>query len=171
MVAAQSFPTISTASIAGAPVIHETGAGVQLMWSVLSNLGSDGQPILEHDDLPVIHQAAIVHCDDNDGRRDGIIDDPAQCDFDPAKLLCSDNDADDCLTAEQVEVANKIYQGPVDDAGQSLHLGGLMPGSELNWTAYVALTASQRFITGSWPICFATCPTRKTPARVGIPTP
>jgi hypothetical protein len=136
-VAAQSFPHDFDGIIAGAPVIHETGAGVQLMWNVLANIDESGQPILEPDDLPIIHAAALDHCDENDGRQDGIIDDPQQCDFDPASLVCGKNDDGRCLMPQQIEVANKIYRGPVDGDGNSLGLGGLMPGSELNWAGYI----------------------------------
>ena len=137
MVAAQSFPEDFDGIIAGAPVINETGAGIQLAWNVLANLDEAGKPILDADDLPIIHAAAVKHCDADDGREDGIIDDPRGCDFDPASLVCKRGNANACLTPAQVEVANKIYQGPVDENGESLQLGGLMKGSELNWTAYI----------------------------------
>jgi len=137
MVAAQSFPEDFDGIIAGAPVINETGAGIQLGWNVLANLDAAGKPILHPDQLPLIHNAAIAHCDNDDGREDGIIDNPQQCGFDPATLTCGRTDQAACLTPAQVEVVNKIYQGPVDDTGESLHLGGLMRGSELNWAAYI----------------------------------
>lgn len=137
MVQAQSFPSDFDGIIAGAPVIHETGAGVQLLWSVLANLDANGNNILNREDLPVLHAGALAQCDTLDGVKDGIIDDPRQCDFDPRSLVCSGGATESCLTAEQADVADKIYGGPVDAEGNSLHLGGLMPGSELNWVAYV----------------------------------
>ena len=148
MVAAQSFPEDFDGIIAGAPVINETGAGIQLVWNVQANLDKDGKPILKADDLPMIHSAAVNHCDANDGREDGIIDDPRNCDFDPVSLICGRGNRDACLTPAQVEVVNKIYQGPVDDQGESLHLGGLMRGSELNWTAYIGTEESPAVYDG-----------------------
>lgn len=137
MVQAQSFPNDFDGIIAGAPVIHETGAAVQLLWSVLANLDDQGNNILERDDLPVLHAGAIAHCDNLDGIEDGLIEDPRRCDFDPASLVCGAGEAGGCLSPAQAATAKKIYGGPVDSDGESLRLGGLMPGSELNWTAYV----------------------------------
>jgi feruloyl esterase len=137
MVEAQRFPNDFDGIIAGAPVISETGAGTQLMWSVLANLGEDGEPILKLDQLPMINQAAVAACDADDGLADGLIDDPRTCDFDPAELQCSGEPRADCLTTAQVEVVNKIYRGPVNSRGEALYTGGAMRGSELNWPAYV----------------------------------
>jgi feruloyl esterase len=57
-------------------------------------------------------QAAIEACDKLDGVKDGVIDDPRRCRFDPAAMLCKGADDGKCLTAPQVEAATKIYQGP-----------------------------------------------------------
>ena len=137
MVEAQRFPDDFDGIIAGAPVINETGAGTQLMWSVLANLDADGLPILAPDQLPMIHAAAVAACDQDDGLEDGLIDDPRTCGFDPAELACSGEASSQCLTPAQIEVVNKVYDGPVNSAGEALYTGGAMRGSELNWTAYV----------------------------------
>ena len=42
---------------------------------------------------PVIHQAALDACDARDGLKDGLIDDPTACTFDPGVLLCKGPDA------------------------------------------------------------------------------
>ena len=42
-----------------------------------------------------------------------------------------------CLTAAQIQVAEKIYQGPTDPQGRRLYPGGLPYGSELAWAVFV----------------------------------
>ncbi len=133
MFAAQRFPNDFDGIIAGAPVLQRAGIGTQLIWSVLSNLDNNEKPILKREQIPMIHAAAIAACDAGDGLKDGLIDDPRTCDFDPADLLCENESSNECLTAAQVEVVKKIYQGPVNSRGEPLHTGGAMPGSELNW--------------------------------------
>ena len=107
------------------------------MWSVVANLDEDENPILIRDQLPMIHAAAVAACDADDGLEDGLIDDPRDCGFDPAALACESGSADACLNEAQVDVVRKIYQGPVNSAGEALYTGGAMKGSELNWTAYI----------------------------------
>jgi feruloyl esterase len=73
----------------------------------------------------VIAQAVNNACDALDGIKDGILNDPRRCHFDPATLLCRAGDAPDCLTGSQVEAVKKLYAGP----GEKIY-PGLMPGGE-----------------------------------------
>ncbi len=132
---AERYPWDFNGIVAGAPVISELGAAVELLWNVRANLDANGKSILKVGQLKLIHKAALDACDAADGLKDGIIGDPAHCAFDPASLLCrsSGAGAKDCLTREQVAVVRKIYDGPVDSKGRKLWPRGPYPGSELNW--------------------------------------
>jgi len=81
----------------------------------------------------VLHNAALAGCDATDGLKDGIIGDPEGCQFDPAVTLCKDVDAQDCLTAPQVEAAKKIYSGPHNPRTGTEIYSPMYPGSELGW--------------------------------------
>ena len=86
------------------------------------NSGPNGLPILPNRKTLLLHRAAVAACDKGDGIMDGLIGDPEHCGFRPSSLLCRTADTSNCLTAAQVEVADKIYR-----------LHGAMPGSEFNW--------------------------------------
>ena len=133
LVEAQRFPWDFDGIVAGAPVIDETGAGLQLIWTTTANLDEGGEQILTVDKIPLIHDAAIAKCDAYDGAEDGLIDDPRDCDFDPGALQCGLFAGDDCLTRDQVEVVRKIYSGPQTSAGVPTYTGGALPGSEPHW--------------------------------------
>ena len=133
MVAAQRFPYDYDAIIAGAPVIDETGDGMDLLWSVMATLGKDGKSILSPDDLRGVNQAALATCDMDDGVKDGVIGDPRTCSFDPAELQCKAGKKSGCLSKDQADAVRKIYNGPVNAKGQKIYTGGALPGSELNW--------------------------------------
>ena len=120
LVEAQRFPWDFDGIVAGAPVIDETGAGLQLIWTTVANLDEDGEQILPASKIPMIHNAAVSKCDADDGMEDGLIDDPRTCDFDPGELQCGMFDGDDCLTGDQVEVVRKIYSGPHTSTGDSV---------------------------------------------------
>jgi feruloyl esterase len=84
---------------------------------------------------PVLHKAALDACDGNDGIKDGFINDPEHCKFDPGVTLCKGADALDCLTAPQVEAARKIYEGPHNPRTKGEIYSPMFPGSELGWGA------------------------------------
>ena len=83
----------------------------------------------------VIHQGALDACDLKDGVKDGVIEDPERCRFDPGTLLCKNGDAPNCLTAPQVEAVRTIYKAPVHAKTGAKIYGSMPPGGELGWEA------------------------------------
>jgi feruloyl esterase len=68
--------------------------------------------------------------------KDGLIDDPTKCHFDPAVLLCKGQETESCLTSAQVEAVKRVY-GPFDNPRTHKEIyPGLEPGSELGWRAF-----------------------------------
>ena len=83
---------------------------------------------------PAVHKAVMDACDLNDGVKDGIIENPPACRFDPKVLQCTDADGPSCLTSEQVETARALYSDiKHPTTGQVLYSPLLQPGSELLW--------------------------------------
>jgi feruloyl esterase len=82
---------------------------------------------------PAIHRAALDACDAGDGLKDGLIDDPRTCRFDPKVLQCTASDDASCLTAPQVEAARQIYSPAVAPSTKREIFPALQPGSELAW--------------------------------------
>jgi feruloyl esterase len=125
---AQKFPDDYDGIIAGAPA-NRTAISLWIADAVLKDPASYIPPAK----YPVIHQAAIAACDLRDGVKDGLIDDPTKCNFDPKVLLCKGADGPSCLTAPQVEAAKKIYSPAINPrTGQQL-FASLVPGTELGW--------------------------------------
>jgi len=125
---AQKFPDDYDAVIAGAPA-NRTAISLWIADAVLKDPASYIPP----SKYPMIHQAALDACDARDGLKDGLIDDPTKCNFDPKTLLCKGADGPSCLTAAQAEAAKKIYSPAVNPrTGQQL-FSSLVPGTELGW--------------------------------------
>jgi len=83
---------------------------------------------------PVIHQAVMDACDLNDGVKDGVLENPTRCRFDPNVLRCKGADAASCLTVEQVETARALYADVKQPTnGRIVYSPLLQPGSELLW--------------------------------------
>jgi feruloyl esterase len=86
--------------------------------------------MISHEKLPAIQAAALKACDDLDGVKDGLIEDPRACRFDPAVLACKGADGADCLTPSQIETLRKIYAGPTNPRTGKPIFPGYPPGSE-----------------------------------------
>ena len=81
----------------------------------------------------LIHDAVLTACDANDGVKDGLVENPLACRFDPQVLQCKGDSADGCLTAAQVESAKALYAPVLNPRSGEQVLPGLVPGSELAW--------------------------------------
>jgi len=89
--------------------------------------------------VDILKEAVLAKCDAKDGIRDGVIEDPLQCKFDPktdlAGKMCPGNvNAEACFTTAQVQTIQDIYGGVRDSKGTSI-LKGRAPGSEFDWPA------------------------------------
>jgi feruloyl esterase len=105
---AQRFPDDFHGIIAGAPANNWTG----LMTMALTIQRALDEANLPASKLPAIQAAALTACDNLDSVKDGLIEDPRACTFDPAVLTCKGDETDQCLTAPQVITLRKIYEGP-----------------------------------------------------------
>jgi feruloyl esterase len=125
---AQMFPEDYDGIIAGAPA-NRTAISLWIAHAVLKDPASYIPP----SKYPIIHQAALADCDSRDGLKDGLIDDPMKCNFDPKVLLCKSGDGPECLTGPQVEAAKKIYSPAVNPRTGAQLFSSLVPGTELAW--------------------------------------
>lgn len=108
---AQRYPDDYDGIVAGDPANNRIRQTFGFLHSWVATHGADGKPILTQAKLALLTRAAVDACDSLDGLKDGIIDDPRRCHFDPAKLQCRSGDEAGCLTAPQVDAAKKMYEG------------------------------------------------------------
>jgi hypothetical protein len=129
MMEVQRFPQDFNGIIAGAPANFWTHLMGAAEWFELALL-KDPASYIPENKVPAIQAASLAACDALDGVRDGIIEDPRQCHFDPTVLLCKGADNQNCLTGAQVEAARKIYSGlRAPDTGKQI-FPGYEPGAE-----------------------------------------
>src|SRR5436190_11581429 len=102
------------------------------MWVAHATL-KDPASYIPPSKYPMIHQAVLNACDATDGLKDGLIDDPRQCRFDPAVLECKGAESPSCLTAPQVTAATKIMSPVVNPLTGVEIFQRLEPGTELEW--------------------------------------
>lgn len=125
---AQRYPDDYDGILAGAPANNWT----HLLTSALSVMQATGDPnsYIPRSKWSAVARAVNDACDSLDGVRDGVLNDPRECRFDPATIQCKPGMNDEsCLTAEQVTALKKIYAGARDSHGR-LIMPGLLPGAE-----------------------------------------
>jgi Tannase and feruloyl esterase len=138
---AQRYPEDYDGILAGAPANNWT----PMLTSGLGFLqATDKESFLPPAKIATIGNAVIAACDAHDGVADGVLNDPRQCHFDPAVLLCKAADSDSCLTASQVKELKLIYSGAHDASGRSI-FPGYPPGGEAGAGGWAT------WITGSEP--------------------
>ena len=126
---AQRYPEDYDGILAGAPANYWTALLTSAVWNTQA-LTLDPASFIPPAKIPSIANSVLAACDSLDGLRDGVLNDPRQCHFDPASMLCKNrDDSDRCLTAPQAEALKKLYQGPRDSHGRSV-FPGYLPGSE-----------------------------------------
>jgi feruloyl esterase len=138
---AQRFPADYDGIIAGAPANYWTHLMTGELW-IAQATHKDEASFIPASKYPIIHEAVLEACDALDGVKDGVLEDPRKCHFDPKVIQCQGDDTSNCLTAPQVETARKIYAASKNPrTGQEI-FPGLEPGSELGWAG---LTGAQPF--------------------------
>jgi feruloyl esterase len=143
---AQLFPGDYNGIIAGAPGNNWTHMMAQIVW-VAQAVHKDEASYIPPAKYPAIHEAALAACDARDGVKDGVINDPTKCKFDPKAIQCKGADGPSCLTAPQVEAARKIYSALKNPRTKQEIYPGFEPGSELGWGQFVAGPTPTTFAT------------------------
>ena len=129
---AQRYPADYDGIVAGDPTADFTRLTLGgRLWEAIATM-KDPARYIPAAKIPVIAAATLAACDALDGIKDGVIDDPRQCRFDPRSIQCKagDSAAADCLTAPQVDALTAIYAGATNSRGERI-FPGYMPGGEL----------------------------------------
>jgi feruloyl esterase len=133
---AQRYPADYDGILAGAPANYWT----PLLSTAVADtqaLTLDPASFIPQAKIPAIAAAVLAACDALDGVRDGILNDPRQCHFDPMSMQCktgadkNGEESDKCLTAAQAVALKKIYAGPgASDEHVHAYMPGYLPGAE-----------------------------------------
>ena len=139
---AQRYPDDFDGWSIGAPIYDYTEKQIyNASWVTQAMFGDQRKGYVPATKLQTLGEAILQRCDGIDGLRDGLLDDPRHCDFEPARDLktCPDlTDDDDCFSSAQIEAITKIYHGPPGD-----HYPGHVMGGE--W-----MKAPPHQMTGGW---------------------
>ena len=152
---AQKFPDDFDAIIAGAPANFQTHLhawDLSVAVPVLNNPAAALTPAK----LTALSEAAVNACDAQDGVKDGLINNPRTCKFDPAVMLCKGagtNDDSNCLTQPQVDAVKRAYADAKTKNGDVV-FPGKQPGSEYQWMAFLGGQQAPGVSVGSFQVAY-----------------
>jgi hypothetical protein len=121
LILAQRFPNDFDGIVAGAPVLDFTGTMTSYACAVQA-LAANPIPYAK---LATLSDRIYAMCDEKDGLKDGLIDDPRRCGFQPARDLprCgTSEETNKCFTEGQIGTLEKIY-GDIKAQGQRVFPG------------------------------------------------
>ena len=127
----QRYPDDYDGVIAGAPVYD-----LRVQTSALFRIQAfhqDPASTLTAAQVGIINTAVLAACDEADGLKDGIINNPMACAWDPAALRCKAGERGaQCLTPAQVKAVRVSYSG-VKSKGGAVAAWPLARGGEMDW--------------------------------------
>ncbi|MDE3194860.1 MAG: tannase/feruloyl esterase family alpha/beta hydrolase [Acidobacteriota bacterium] len=127
LIEAQRYPADFDGIVAGDPANNWTRHYVGgHLWVAMA---TDGDAYIPAAKVPVLANAVNTACDALDGIKDGVLNDPRRCRFDPATIECKGADEPTCLTSAQVGAVKKLWSGLHDANGDQIY-PGLLPGGE-----------------------------------------
>jgi len=132
LTAAQRYPDDFNGIVAGAPASHTSTQAFGQIW--FAQALADPAGALPRETLAVVHDAVLNACDALDSAKDGVLENPLACTFDPKVLACkAGSDPASCLTDAQITTVQKVYAGPSNPrTGKQIYVG-LERGSEPGW--------------------------------------
>jgi len=159
LIEAERYPQDFDGIVANAPWVDQTGFTIGAMW----NQKVLAETPVSSAKLNLLADRVMAKCDAVDGLKDGLIDDPRQCKFNPAVDVAqcpAGTDRPDCLTSAQAAAIAKIYSGPVSNGKP------FFPGYELGSEQITSLFGGG---TGSgWMNVIVTDPATTTPADFNL---
>ncbi len=127
---AQRYPHDYDGIIAGVPAANRTAEIMGYLGIWKATRDEKGGALLPLDKLQLVTRSAMAMCDGDDGVKDGVIDDPRRCKFDPESLICRGSDTAECLSAGQADAVKKVYGGVKNPRTGELIFHGYPIGSE-----------------------------------------
>lgn len=126
MLAAERYPELFDGIVVGAPAMRtgDSNLGIEYTQVLLNQVapkGADGKPDVTKLLTPAVRKTlldgVLAQCDARDGLKDGMIEDVAQCHFEPKKLVCKPGQNQGCISAPLAAALDKAFAGPFDKAG------------------------------------------------------
>jgi feruloyl esterase len=130
MLATQRYPQLFDGVIAGAPAYRVPLAAIDAihqtqLFARVAPQGADGKPDIGSaftaEEMKIVAGAVLETCDVADGARDGLVQNVAQCKFDPHTLACKPGQNSQCLPEAKASVLDTMFSGARNSKGEVIY--------------------------------------------------
>jgi feruloyl esterase len=132
MMEAQRYPEDFDGIIVGAPAFNWPAIGAEFIQNMQAIFPDPENltPLITKQNLFLLQAFILDQCDELDGVKDNMLNDPAECDFDLSILPTCPDDVigGECFTPEQIRAIQTVYDGISCDEGEIYP--GFPPGGE-----------------------------------------
>ena len=118
---AQRYPEDYHGILSGAPAINWPKLHVEQLWGHLVML--EAKNFVPQCTFDAATAAAVGACDTIDGVKDGVLEDPRRCTYDPKALVGTSPKGCETITEADAAVIRKIWEGPKRRDGSFLWYG------------------------------------------------
>lgn len=129
LIEAKRYPADYDGIVAGAPPNPIVNFNAEQLWSGWLTNRNPGlrMPAAK---FTMLADAVAKGCGTPVGLAQGFIEQPDKCTVEPRQLQCKGAETPDCLTANQVSLIDRIYQGPVNPRTHQVIFPGPAKGNE-----------------------------------------
>jgi len=128
LITAQRYPNDYDGIISGAGGVGMLPLSARILATALFQ-EKHPEYALSREQWTRVFESTLAACDKIDGVTDGVVNDPATCQFDPGVLQCSATPSTDCLSVAQVKTVRDAYAPLRDESGVQLD-PGFPPGAQ-----------------------------------------
>ncbi|WP_395496001.1 tannase/feruloyl esterase family alpha/beta hydrolase [Acetobacter sp. KSO5] len=134
LIEAKRFPEDYDGIVVGAPPNPIVNFNAEQLWAGWMSYHNPALGV-PREKFQLLNKAVMNACATPVGKKQGFLDEPDACHFEPKDLLCKGADTSSCLTASEVQSAEQIYQGPVNPRTHQVLFPGPAKGSEDGFSA------------------------------------
>ncbi|PWC23081.1 tannase/feruloyl esterase family alpha/beta hydrolase [Brenneria roseae subsp. roseae] len=135
LIEAQNYPEDYDGMVIGAPpnpLLNFNAAQLWPMWLINQNPAMK----MSKEKFELVHNAVLKQCATPTGQKQGFVEEPDKCTFEPKQLLCKAEDNNNCLTKDQIAFMENMYRGPVNPRTGEVIFKGPAKGSELEFMSF-----------------------------------
>lgn len=131
---AQRFPDDFDGLLPSAPVYDLTGRVIAAAWLAQAVNAEGKGSVLNDEAAKTVHASILQRCGAQAGVDEGVVSDPASCDWKPEMIACpAAAPPSGCLTQRQVDAVKKMMAPVVDSKAQVLYKSSDIPGTATEW--------------------------------------